>query len=147
MIARLPVTTALAELVTTATGFPVGRGQKPSQDPPYYLLHSIHAQVSGAPFADRGEDSSLVYQLTAVSGPDPARPGSYGVADQAELMADRARTAILGRDPTTGRWLHDLTVPGARVIGRNLDVEAGAASDASDGIMSYALRIRLDLTS
>ncbi|MFE4915803.1 hypothetical protein ACFRCX_30325 [Streptomyces sp. NPDC056652] len=149
MIARLPVTLALSALITTATGFLVGRGRQPTAGatPPYYLLYSITADLAGAPFSDRNEDATYLYQVTAVSGPDPTKPDSYGVADQAELMADRARTAILGRDPATGLWLHELTVPGARVIGRSLDIEAGGTSDPSDAIMSYVQRFRLDLTS
>lgn len=148
MINRLPVTLALSALLVSATGFPVGRGRRPMDtDPPYYLLYAMPASVSGAPFSDLNEDASFVYQVTSVSGPDPDVPASYGVADQAELMADRARTAILGRDPQTGLWLHNLTLPGVKVTGRSLDIEAGGTSDPSDAIMSYVQRFRLDLTS
>ena len=148
MIARLPVTMALSALLTSATSIPVGRGSKPPDvAPPYFLLHTVTAQTGGAPFADLNEDSSLVYQVTSVSGPDPVKPDSHGVADQAEWMADKARTAILGRDPATGLWLHQLTIPGVRVIGRSLDTEPGGTSDQSDAIMSYVQRFRFDLTS
>lgn len=148
MIDRLPVTLALSALLVSATGFPVGRGRKPADtDPPYYLLHSITATLSGAPFSDLNEDASFVYQITAVSGPDPDLPESYGVADQAELLIDRARTAVLGRHPGTGLWLHPLTVPNAKVTGRGPDVEPGGTSEPSDAIMNSVLRIRLDLTS
>ncbi|MEV8101067.1 hypothetical protein [Streptomyces sp. NPDC088135] len=148
MIQRLPVTMALSALLTSATGLPVGRGRKPKDtSPPYYLLYTVPADVSGAPFSDLNEDAALVYQVTSVSGPDPSDPDSHGVADQAEWMADKARTALLGRDPATGLWLHPLAVPGARVIGRTLDTEPGATNDPSDAIMSYVQRFRLDLTS
>lgn len=148
MIARLPVTMALSELVESVTGFPVGRGRKPlNVDPPYYLMYSITATYSGAPFSDLNEDTCLTYQFTPVSGPDPDVPDSYGVADQAEYMADKVREAVLGRDPATGLWLHELIVPGAKVNCRSLDVEAGGTSDPTDAIMSYALRVRLDLTT
>jgi hypothetical protein len=148
VIARLPVTMALSDLVESVTRFPVGRGRKPRDAaPPYYLLYSITATYTGAPFSDLNEDTSLIYQLTPVSGPDPAIPDSYGIADQSELLADKVREAILGRNPVTGLWLHELIVPGAKVIGRSLDVEAGGTSDPTDAIMSYALRVRLDLTT
>ncbi|MEV6165683.1 hypothetical protein AB0L71_27985 [Streptomyces sp. NPDC052052] len=148
MIQRLPVTMALSALLASATGLPVGRGRKPEDTiPPYYLLYAVPAAVSGAPFSDLNEDASFVYQVTSVSGPDPSDPDSHGVADQAEWMADKARTAILGRDPGTGLWLHQLVIPGARVIGRSLDTEPGATNDPSDAIMSYVQRFRLDLTS
>jgi hypothetical protein len=139
---------ALSALLASATSIPVGRGSKPADTaPPYYLLHAMPAMYSGAPFADVHEDSSLVYQVTSVSGPDPVKPDSHGVADQAEWMADLVRTAILGRDPATGLWLHELTIPGVRVIGRSLDTEPGGTSDQSDAIMSYVQRFRFDLTS
>lgn len=147
MIARLPVTMALSALLASATKLPVGRGNKPAGvSPPYYLLYSIPAEVSGAPFTDRNEDASLVYQVTSVSGPDPTKQDSRGVADQAEWMADNARNAILGRDPATGLWLRTLTVPDVRVIARSLDTEPGATNDPADAIMSYVQRFRFDLT-
>lgn len=147
MIARLPVTMALSALLASATKLPVGRGAMPSDtDPPYYLLYALPADVSGAPFTDRNEDASFVYQVTSVSGPDPMRPDSRGVADQAEWMADKARAAILDRDPETGLWLRELTVPDVRVIGRSLDTEPGGTNDPSDAIMSYVQRFRFDLT-
>jgi hypothetical protein len=148
VIERLPVTMALSALLASAAGFPVGRGSKPPNSaPPYYLLHSITAVYSGAPFSDRNEDASFTYQVTPVSGPDPDVPDSHGVADQAEWMADRARTAFLGRDPATGLWLHELVIPGVKVMGRGPDVEPGGTSDQSDAIMSYVQRFRFDLTS
>ena len=148
MIERLPVTMALSALLTSATSIAVGRGRKPKDtEPPYYLLHALPAAYSGAPFTDLNEDSSLVYQVTSVSGPNPVNPDSHGVADQAEWMADKARTAILGRDPATRLWLHELSIPGVRVIGRSLDTEPGGTSDQSDAIMSYVQRFRFDLTS
>lgn len=147
MIDRLPVTMALSALLASATKLPVGRGSKPANTiPPYYLLYSIPAEVSGAPLADEHEDASFVYQVTSVSGPDPAKQDSRGVADQAEWMADKARTAILGRDPVTGLWLRTLTIPGVKVQSRSLDVEAGGTNDPSDAIMSYVQRFRFNLT-
>ncbi|KPC70377.1 hypothetical protein ADL35_38775 [Streptomyces sp. NRRL WC-3753] len=88
-----------------------------------------------------------MYQVTCVSGPDPARPNSAGSADQGEWMADKAREAFLGRNPATGLWLYPIVVPGAKVTARRLDVEAGATSDPGDAIMSYVLRTAISLTS
>ncbi|MEU1078527.1 MULTISPECIES: hypothetical protein [unclassified Streptomyces] len=147
MISRRLVTTALAALLTSATGKPVGRGRLPDAKPPYYLLYYIDMTLSGAPFADMNEDASFVYQVTNVSGPDPDVPGSYGTQDQEEWLADKAREAVLGRDPATGLWLHTLTVPGARCISRSLEIEPGESSDPTDAIISSVQRFRLNLTS
>lgn len=147
MISRLPVTMALSALLASATPWPVGRGTTPSGAiPPYLLLYSVDAQVGGAPFADENEDISLVYQVTSVSGPDPSHPGSTGIADQSELMGDKIRRAILGRDPATGLWLYPLTIPGVSVMCRELDTEAGGTNDPTDGIMGYVQRFRFGLT-
>lgn len=148
MIERRLFTNALVTMLTAATTFPVGRGRMPAtaSKPPYYILDSLPATVFGAPFADDNEDASLVYQLTSVSGPDPAKPNSYGTQDQIELLADRARTAVLGRDPNTGLWLHDITVPGIKVMCRELDTEPGGTNDPGDVTMSYIQRFKFDLT-
>lgn len=153
MIARRPVTKALAALITTATGKPCGIGEIPSPvapatrvDPPYYILYSLDADTSGAPFADENEDASFVYQVTSVSGPDPAIPDSRGTVEQVEWLADAARAGILGRDPTTGLWLHPLVIAGANVMCREPDAEPGATNDPGDAIISYVSRFRFDLT-
>ncbi|MDK0525006.1 hypothetical protein [Streptomyces sp. ML-6] len=146
MIPRRPVTAALAALLTSATALPVGRGRMPDAKPPYYLLYSLDTGLDGPPLADTHDDISLVYQVTSVSGPAPTRPGSAGTLDQAELLADKARTTFLGRDPATGLWLHPLVIPGAKVMSRTLEVEPGATTDPTDGIISYVQRFRFDLT-
>lgn len=146
MIDRRKVTAALAALLTAETGMPVGQGRMPKANPPYYLLYSVDTSVSGAPFADESEDISFVYQVTSVSGPDPAKPSSAGSLDQAEWLADKARAAILRRDPVSGQWAAAITIPGARVMGRALETEPGATSDPNDGIISYVQRFRFDLT-
>ncbi|MFD5899167.1 hypothetical protein [Streptomyces sp. NPDC060366] len=147
MIARNPFTIAVSTLLAQASGFPVGRGRRPTGvNPPYYLLYSITTDLAGPELADLNEDLTVIYQVTAVSGPDPSRPNSYGVADQAEIMADKARTAFLGRDPVTGLWLHTLTVPGIKVYGRSLDTEPGGTNDPADAIMNYVQRFEFNLT-
>jgi len=147
MIERRLVTTAVAAMLAAASGKPVGRGSiPPGAEPPYYLLTVISTATSGAPLADESEDLRVVYQVTAVSGPAPSTPGSYAVADQAEWLADKARAAFLARDPNTGQWLHPITVTGARVIARSLDIEPGGSRDDSDAIIDNVQRFRLDLT-
>lgn len=148
MIARRTFTHALTTMLATATGFAVGRGAMPTTvtKPPYYVLYGLDTDLSGPQLADLNEDLSLVYQLTSVSGPDPAVANSKGTVDQAELLADRARAAVLGRDPATGLWLHALTVPGVKVRGRSLETEPGATNDPGDAIISYVQRFRFDLT-
>ncbi|MDX3232890.1 hypothetical protein [Streptomyces sp. ME19-01-6] len=147
MIEKRLVTNALATLLGAATSLPVGRSVMPGSGPPYYVLTPVDTSVSGAPYTDASEDMSLVYQVTAVSGPSASQPGSAGTLEQAEGMADKARTAILGRNAVTGQWLHLLTVTGAFCMCRELETEPGATSDPADGIISYVLRFRLDLTA
>ena len=146
MIDKRKVTAALAALLETATEKPVGKGRMPQADPPYYILYSLDATVSGAPLADDNEDLSVVYQITSVSGPDETVQSSAGLLDQAEWLADKARQAILRRDASTGLWVSALTVPGAKIMCRELETEPGGTSDPSDAIISYVQRFRFDLT-
>jgi hypothetical protein len=153
MLERRLVTDQVAEILTAASGKPVGRARIPTAadgvtpvEPPYYLLYAMDAAVDGAPFADESEDATVVYQVTSVSGPDPDVPNSTGDQSQAEWLADKARTGLLGRNPATGAWLHPLTVPGYQCMGRGLDTEPGAVATPGDGIISYVQRFRFDLT-
>ncbi|MFF6903510.1 hypothetical protein [Streptomyces hydrogenans] len=147
MIERREVTHAVAAALAAGSGKPVGRGAiPPGGEPPYYLLVAVSTTLSGPPLADENPDMSVVYQVTAVTGPAPSTPGSYAVAEQAEWMADKARTVLLGRDPNTGQWLHPITVTGATVYGRHLDTEPGGSSDPSDAIIDNVQRFRFDLT-
>lgn len=153
MIARRPVTKALATLIATATGKPCGVLEIPPPvppetrvDPPYYVLYSLDADVGGAPVADENEDASFVYQITCVSGPDPTLGTSRGTTDQAEWLADKVKEKFFARDPDTGRWVHPLIVDGVSCMCRELDAEPGATSKAGDAIINYVIRIRLDLT-
>ncbi|WP_055693977.1 hypothetical protein [Streptomyces prasinopilosus] len=153
MIQKRLVTNWVVATLAIASKMPVGRGRAPTsgQAPPYYLAYSVDTSVSGAPFADRSEDGSLVYQLTSVSGPDPTKPQSSATQDQLEWMADKARAIFLGRDPATGMWLHPLTVPGVSCMTRSLDVEWGAVpggtSEQEAAIMTYVQRFRFNLTT
>jgi hypothetical protein len=153
VIEKRLVTNWAADTLAAASGMPVGRGRKPTDDaePPYYLLYSVDTSVGGAPFADRNEQASFVYQITSVSGPDPDVPQSTATQDQTEWMADRARIAFLGRDPATGLWLHPMTLPGLSCMTRSLDVEfggvPGGTSEQEAAIMTYVQRFRFNLTT
>lgn len=152
MIEKRLVTNWVAQTLAAASGMPVGRGRKPTDDaaPPYYLLYSVDTSVSGAPLADQSEDASLVYQITSVSGPDLDVAQSTAAQDQTEWMADKARATFLARDPATGLWLHPLTVPGVSCTTRALEVEwggvPGGTSEQESAIMTYVQRFRFNLT-
>lgn len=153
MIERRAVTLLVASVLAQATGMPVGKGKIPTSPdgtteviPPYYVLYSLPLTLDGAPLADMNEDASLVYQVTSVSGPDPKVPQSTSAEDQVEWLADKARTALLGRDPVTGLWLYDLAPAGWKTMTRGLDIEPGADSEAGDAIISYVQRFRFGLT-
>ena len=149
MIERRKVTDALLAMLRTATGMPVGDGEIPegATAPPYYILYAVDSTTGGAPFSDLSEDSTLVYQVTCVSGPNPQVANSRGSRGQAEWLADKARLALLARDPVTRQWANPITVPGGRVTGRRPDIEPGGTNDPADAIISYVLRFGLDLTS
>ncbi|MFB7867358.1 hypothetical protein [Streptomyces sp. NPDC056069] len=147
MIEKRTVTTAAIVLLTEATGLPVGRGRIPANAGlRYYVLYSLETDTDGPPLADEHEDLTVVYQVTSVSAPDPAKPGSAGSAEQAEWLADKVRMAFLARNPATGLWVNDLSVPGAVVRARELDTEPGGTNDPADAIMSYVQRFRVTLT-
>jgi hypothetical protein len=141
-------TTALTAALASASGKPVGAGRKPDGKPlDYYIVDRVDRQTGGAPFSDLNEEATLIYQVTCVSAPDPAEPGSFGVQSQLEWLEDKAREVILGRNPVNRAWLYDITAPGIKVMARRPDAEPGGTSDPADGIMSSAIRFAFDLTS
>ncbi|MCX5000989.1 hypothetical protein [Streptomyces longwoodensis] len=148
MIKSRVFTDAYATTLTNVSGKPVGRGRQPDGRPDaYYILWRVDRQTSGAPFTDLNEDATLIYQVTCISAPDTTDPDSHGAQNQLEWLEDKAREVTLARDPATGLWLHTITAPGIKVMGRRADAEAGGTSDPTDGIMSSALRFAFDLTS
>ena len=146
MIRKRLVTNAVAQMLASGSGKPVGKGKMPQADPPYYILYSLDTELSGAPLADENEDASFVYQITSVSGPDPTVVSSGGSEDQTEWLADKSREVFLARDPATGLWVNQLVIAGYKNYCRELDTEPGGTSDPADAIISYVQRFRFDLT-
>ncbi|MFK8851256.1 hypothetical protein [Streptomyces sp. Ac-502] len=153
MIARRTVTAAVAQLLAQATGKPVGQITVPinpstgkAYPPPYTLLYPLDHTTDDRTLADAHQTAVTVYQATCVSGPDPAKPDSRGTAEQAEWLADKARTAMLAR-PADGSpgYANALNLPGVSCYRREADIEAGATSDATDAIITYVIRFRLYL--
>lgn len=148
LIETRPFTNALRAMLEAGTGKPVGKGRRPDGNPSrYYILYRVDRTTEGAQYSDLNEDATLIYQVTAVSGPDPNDPDSYGTQDQLEWLEDKARTVILGRDPATGAWLYPLAVDGVRIMARLPETEPGGTPDPTDGIMSSASRFAFKLNS
>ncbi|MFD4482359.1 hypothetical protein ACFVXC_35280 [Streptomyces sp. NPDC058257] len=145
MTARLPVTRALTALLEKTTGRPCGIGELPRVEgksgwepasAPYTILDSLPASFGGPPLWDWHADAAWSYQVTSV--------GERG--DQVEWLADRVRAGVVGR--TDGRWAHDLRVPQARVIDRELTYDAGGepSVSAAGAIVSYVQRVTITVT-
>ncbi|MFF6963487.1 hypothetical protein ACFY9G_08930 [Streptomyces anthocyanicus] len=145
MTARLPVTRALAALLEHVTGRPCGVGELPrvqgksGWEPapvPYMILDSLPAEFAGPPLWDWHADAAWSYQVTSVGER----------ADQVEWLADRVRVGVVGR--TDGSWTHDLHVPEARVIDRELTYDAGGepSVSAAGAIVSYVQRVTITVT-
>jgi hypothetical protein len=90
----------------------------------------------GPPLWDWHADAAWAYQVTSVGER----------ADQVEWLADRVRAGVVGR--TDGRWTHDLHVPEARVIDRELTYDAGGepSVSAAGAIVSYVQRVTITVT-
>ncbi|TQE33066.1 hypothetical protein [Streptomyces ipomoeae] len=140
ILERRLATTEFTTLVTASTGKPTGTGAVPMAggkpvEPPYTVVHALPLTLSGAPFSDLNEDAGTLYQVDCVARQH----------DQAEWLADKVRTGVLGRDPA-GAWLNALNLPGWTCYARSLDLDAGTDTDAAAGVVSYTLRFRLDWT-
>ncbi|MER6086834.1 hypothetical protein [Streptomyces bluensis] len=145
--ARLPVTRALVALLEQTTGRPCGVGELPrvqirsgEWEPaaaPYAILDSLPGEFSGPPLWDWHADAAWTYQVTSVGERE----------DQVQWLADRVRVSVIGRDD--GRWIHDLHVPQARVIDRELDHDTGGEPSVSAAgvIVSYVQRFTITVTS
>ncbi|MCR8573078.1 hypothetical protein [Streptomyces sp. Isolate_219] len=146
--ARLPVTRALAALIAKTTGRPCGVGELPRlQDEsgewepasaPYTILDSLPGDFSGPPLWDWHADAAWTYQVTSVGERD----------DQVQWLSDRVRAGIVGRNGNGDGWAHDLWVPQARVIDRELDHDSGGepSVSAAGAIVSYVQRFTITVT-
>lgn len=87
-----------------ATGKKIGEAKLPtglSAKESYAICYFITAPQGSGSFRDPEEDRDFVYQVTCVGQN----------AGQALWMSDRARSAIIGRDPN-GKYLHPMMLAG-----------------------------------
>lgn len=143
---RLPLTRAMAALVEGTTGRPCGIGQLPRVPDeqgewrpscvPYTILDSLPGDFTGPPLWDWQADAAWMYQVTSVGER----------VDQVQWLADRVRHGVVGR--RDGHWAHDLVLPGARVVDRALEHDAGgeATVSAEGSIVSYVQRFTISVT-
>lgn len=89
MVPQEDVVTALVAMLEATLPHPVGDGQPPDGDPPYYIVYVLPGLgYTGPPLSAPDEDARMVVQVTSV--------GSR--RDQAMRLASLARDAMLGRD-------------------------------------------------
>ncbi|WP_372407407.1 hypothetical protein [Streptomyces luteireticuli] len=137
---RLPLTRAVAALVGEATGRPCGMGVLPRDSsgqpaqPPYAVLDSLTGSFSGPSLSDWAADASWLYQVTSVGQR----------VDQALWLADRVREALFGRSHTG--WANSLSVPGMKVIDRELSTEGSQVDGTAGDIVTYIQRFTLTVT-
>ncbi|MFI9149473.1 hypothetical protein [Streptomyces sp. NPDC053367] len=89
--------------------------------------------TSGPPYGDGDADARVLVQVTSVAL----------TAEQAEWMADKVRTALLGR--SRGSYANAITVAGCAVMGRELDKEEGLT--VSSGVYSCVQRYVFTVTT
>ena len=154
MIARRIVTLAVKELLEDVTGKPVGIGSVPIDPatgkpfpPPYNLLYSLGWTTFGSPLADLREDAVATYQVTSVSGPDPAKVDSRGTVEQVEWLADKTRIGVYARPASDRGYVNPLNIPGVTCTLREPDAEPGATDAPEDAIITYVQRIKFHLTA
>ncbi|NEC21813.1 hypothetical protein [Streptomyces parvus] len=139
------MTRALAALVEKTTRRPCGIGELPRVEgksgwepaaSPYTVLDSLPAEFGGPPLWDWHADAAWSYQITSVGER----------VDQVEWLADRVRNGVVGR--TDDGWAHDLLIPEARVIDRELTYDAGGepSASAAGAIVSYVQRVTITVT-
>jgi hypothetical protein len=153
MIARQLVTKAVTQLLADVTGKPVGQLTAPlnaatgkPHPPPYTLLYPLDHLTDDQTLADQHATAISTYQVTVVSGPDPANPNSRGTVEQAEWLMDKARTVVARAPDGAPGYLHPLTIPGATCYQREA-TEAGATSAPEDAIITSVIRFRFYLDS
>ncbi|MEW2267804.1 hypothetical protein, partial [Streptomyces sp. NPDC047868] len=146
MIERQMVTKALAALLATATGKPVGFAKVPINPatkapypPPYTLLYSLDHNSSDGTIADKGAAAVSTYQATFVSGPVPGQADSAATVEQVEWLADKARTGVMARRPDgSPGYANPITIPGVNCFHREA-FDAGGTSDVNDAILTSVI--------
>lgn len=143
--ATVPVSAWLAELLADATGRPVGESEPPrSATPPYDVAadpYLIITTIPGGYYTSPGlaPPGSCGWQVWQVDSVGRTRL-------QAQMLADRARAAILARVPG-GDYVNDPTASGFAVSGRIQSSEGGgspiAEGDWPNQVWSSAERFEL----
>ncbi|MFF0409700.1 hypothetical protein ACFYUY_04605 [Kitasatospora sp. NPDC004745] len=135
------VSTALRDALAAATGRSCGYGappvaaDKPSGNTiPYSVLYPLGGTASGPPFGDQTGDGRLLYQVTSVAS----------TGEQAEWMADRVRSAIVGIG-SKGGFATPITPAGHTVVAREIDKEEGQV--VANGVYSYVSRFILHVST
>ena len=110
---RKPLTDALKSMLETATTRPVGVLRAPiingeaAQLPYVVIFPDKGGRFMGPPLTAPNADAAFPYMIKCVGGRE----------DQTELLADRVRTAILGRE-SDGSFSTGLTPTGLTVMDR-----------------------------
>lgn len=140
-MARQAITTALIEMLASATGRPIGDLEAPepatgeiAPQTPYAIV----TPIPGGGIVERDladahpQPIVVVYQVTSVGGEEGEGPRR----DQAQWMADKVGHAILDR-AADGSYLHAITPatnPGdvaVKVGLRDIDVQAGVTIEGT----------------
>jgi hypothetical protein len=139
---RRILTSNLRTALATATGRPWGSGKAPVKEPkeadyPYGILYVIDGGgYSGPPFHHPEADADCVYQLTSVGL----------TVSNVEFMADKARTAILGRDEN-GAFATDIPAPEGWIVNnRRPDTPPGGVDQTGKDLYQVVERFVLSVT-
>ncbi|MFF7613520.1 hypothetical protein [Streptomyces lavendulae] len=142
-VAGREVSLAVQKMLSTSTTRSCGYGTAPTASSaptgaqvPYAVLYPLGLTTAGPPYGQADGDARALLQVTSVAT----------TAEQAEWMADRVRTAMLGRKGGgNGAYATDIVIPGCAVLQRALDKEEGVA--VAGGIYSYVQRYVVEVTS
>ncbi|TQF05563.1 hypothetical protein E6W39_29205 [Kitasatospora acidiphila] len=136
------ISLAVQAALASATGRSCGYGAAPlvADKPtgntiPYCVLYPLGtAPMDGPPFGDADADAKVLVQVTSIGS----------TAEQAEWMADKVRTTLLGRTVNSG-FATPITPTGFAVMGRELDKSDGIS--VVSGVYSYVERFALHVTT
>lgn len=136
--------------LATETGRPVGLMEIPGKDPniPYAIIQPINSPRGDGDNQDPESIRDYVFQVLSV-GKSPR---------QCRWMGDKVREVIIGRDPSTGIFIHSIdlpnvpdtppSAPGASVVpGSRYSDAVGAIVKSGDLVYQSADTYRLKVTS